>query len=446
MTALTAYGQWLATAPADWPDVAVDAAHHAFIDTLGVAVRGAREPVVARVLGGVKSWGNGPSLVIGTKATLPAPFAALVNGTAAHALDFDDNFDPAKAHASAVLVPTILALADQLDSSGTDCIDAYIAGLQIMGRIGDGVNPAHRRRGWHGTATIGTFGATAAAARLLRLDAQQSAFALSLASSRAGGFISQFGTMAKPLHAGLAAQSGVIAATLAQSGVEAGLDVLEGQTGLTGLMVSAEFNETRENAKGFVTENVGAPLMVLDPGLRAKRFPNCGSAHRAMDALLTLGERHAPARIRKVIVHAPQTHLRNLMFTEPKTSDEAKFSLEYALAVVLADSECGLRHFEADAITRADLAMLGKKVERRPFADDDSRATVVEIELADGTTDQEAVLWAAGSKAKPFTPEQYWQKFDLCAAGFANARPIREALALLPKLAKSRILTGAMAG
>jgi 2-methylcitrate dehydratase PrpD len=446
MNPLTAYGQWLADAPADWPDAAMIATHHAFIDTLGVAVRGAREPLVARVLASVESWGQGPSLVIGANASLPAPFAALVNGTAAHALDFDDNFDPAKAHASAVLVPTILALADQLNSSGSDCIDAYIAGLQIMGRIGDGVNPAHRRRGWHGTATIGTFGAAVAAARMLRLDAQQCAFALSLASSRAGGFISQFGTMAKPLHAGLAAQSGIMAATLAQSGIEAGLDILEGPTGLTGLMVSTEFDLTRENAKGFATENVGEPLMILDPALRPKRFPNCGSAHRAMDALLTLGERHALADIAKVTVHAPQTHLRNLMFTEPKTPDEAKFSLEYALAVVLAAAGCGLHHFEAGAVTRTDLALLGKKVERRPFADDDSKPTMVEIKLANGVTDREAVLWAAGSKAKPFTTEQYWEKFDLCTAGFANAEAIRAAVAQLPKLAKARTLTVALSG
>jgi 2-methylcitrate dehydratase PrpD len=445
MNPLSAYADWLANVPASWSDAAVLAAQHAFIDTLGVALRGADEPVVARVLDSVKSWGKGPSRIIGRSLTLPAPFAALVNGTAAHALDFDDNFDPAKAHASAVLVPTILALADQLDASGADCIDAYITGLQIMGRIGDGVNPAHRRRGWHGTATIGTFGAAAAAARMLKLDAAECAHALSLASSRAGGFISQFGTMAKPLHAGLAAQSGIIAATLAHGGVEAGLGVLEGPTGLTGLMVSAEFDATRENAKGFVTENVGEPLMVLEPGVRAKRFPNCGSAHRAMDALLKLGERHKLRDVSKIIVHAPQTHLRNLMFERPTTSDEAKFSLEYALAVLLADGGCGLSHFDAASVARPELAALGQRVERCPFPDDDSRPTRVEIILADGSSDCEEVLWAVGSKAKPFSTAQYWEKFDLCTAGIEKAGDIRAAVQALPGLEKASVLTAAMA-
>src|SRR5690606_852739 len=138
------------------------------------------------------------------------PWAALVNGAAAHALDFDDNFDPAKAHASAVLVPAILALAEgragEPPISGFAMLDAYIVGLQIMGRTGQGVNPYHRDRGWHATATLGAIGAAAACARLLRLSAGQAAHALSLATSMASGSMAQFGTMAKPLHAGLAAK------------------------------------------------------------------------------------------------------------------------------------------------------------------------------------------------------------------------------------------------
>ena len=124
-----------------------------------------------RVFETVRAWGDGPSTAIGQGARLPAPWAALVNGTAAHALDFDDNFDPAKAHATAVLVPAILALAEQEGASGRACLDAYVAGLQILGRVGQGVNPAHRNRGWHATATVGAIGAAAACARLLRLDA-----------------------------------------------------------------------------------------------------------------------------------------------------------------------------------------------------------------------------------------------------------------------------------
>jgi 2-methylcitrate dehydratase PrpD len=438
-TPLIAYGAWLADSPRTWGADVVRAAKHGLIDTLGVALCGASEPVVTRTLAAVQPWGNGPSRVIGHAATLPPPSAALVNGAAAHALDFDDNFDPGKAHASAVLIPAILAVADDVGASGAEVIDAYAAGLQILGRIGDGVNPAHRRRGWHGTATIGTFGAAAAAARLLRLDAAQAAHALSLASSRAGGFISQFGTMAKPLHAGLAAQSGVQAAYLARAGIAGSADVLEGPTGLTGLMVSGEFDAEREGAKGFVTEDIGSPPMLLSPGLRPKRFPNCGSAHRAMDALLTLLARHPAGAIRHIRVHAPWTHLRNLMFDAPTTPDEAKFSLEHALAVLLADGAAGLASFQAAAVARAEVRALYRQVERVPFPDDDSRATRVELVLADGTEDAEEVLFAVGSPQRAFTDGEVWAKFHLCAGERAELRAVLERVETLGDVT---VLTG----
>ena len=164
-----------------------------------------------KVFATVAAWGDGPVHRDRRRTCgLAAPWAALVNGTAAHALDFDDNFDPAKAHASAVLVPAILALAEQEGASGRACLDAYIAGLQILGRVGQGVNPAHRNRGWHATATVGAIGAAAACARLLRLDAR--ARPPTRCRSRPAwpaGFMSQFGTMTKPVHAGLAAKAGV---------------------------------------------------------------------------------------------------------------------------------------------------------------------------------------------------------------------------------------------
>jgi 2-methylcitrate dehydratase PrpD len=443
ITPLAAYGVWLADSPRRWDADVVRAAKQGLIDTLGVALRGSREPVVTRTLAAVTPWGRGPSRVIGHSATLPAPHAALVNGAAAHALDFDDNFDPAKAHASAVLIPAILAVLDEVGGSGADLIDAYAAGLQILGRIGDGVNPAHRRRGWHGTATIGTFGAAAAAARLLRLDAAQCTHALSLASSRAGGFISQFGTMAKPLHAGLAAQAGVMAATLARAGLEASDTILEGPTGLTGLMVSAEFDASRDGAKGFVVDDIASPPMLLSPGLRPKRFPNCGSAHRAMDALLILLARHPAGSFRHIRVHAPWTHLRNLMFTAPTTPDEAKFSLEHALSVLLADGAAGLDSFEAAAVARADIRALYPLIERIPFPDDDSRPTRVEISLADGGTDAEEVLFAVGSPQRPFSEAEIWAKFALCAGERPKLHAMLEGV---DTLADARALTVLLSG
>src|SRR5690606_18842333 len=262
-----------------------------FIDLIAVAIPGAAEAATRHVLETVGEWGQGPATAIGAGLALAAPWAALVNGTAAHALDFDDNFDPAKAHATAVLVPAILALGEQEGASGADCIDAYIAGLQILGRTGQGVNPAHRNRGWHATATVGAIGAAAACARLLRLDAGKASYALSIATSMAAGFMSQFGTMTKPLHAGLAAKAGVMSACLARSGLTAGVDTFDGPTGMNRLMVGPDYEQLRDSLTHiehgqtlrFETRSVGEPLLILSSGLKNKRFPNCGSAHRAMD-------------------------------------------------------------------------------------------------------------------------------------------------------------------
>ncbi len=277
-----AYGAWLAETPDAWPDEALESAHRQFIDVLGVTIAGAVEPATLAVLETVRNWGAGPATAILQAARLAPPWAALVNGTAAHALDFDDNFDPAKAHATAVLAPAILAVAEAEGASGRQCLDAYIAGLQILGRVGQGVNPAHRNRGWHATATVGAIGAAAACARLLSLDAQTAAHAISISTSMAAGFMSQFGTMTKPLHAGLAAKSGVMAASLARAGIDAGKDTLDGPTGMNRLMVGPDYEQLRDTLTHvehgqnlrFETTSIGEPLLILSSGFRVKRFPD----------------------------------------------------------------------------------------------------------------------------------------------------------------------------
>jgi len=443
---LLAYGGWLADAPGDWPEAALRAARNAFVDTLGVAIPGAAEPVTQKILATVRPWGEGPCSVIGSEMRLAAPWAALVGGTAAHALDFDDNFDPAKAHASAVLVPAILALAEQEGASGAACLDAYIAGLQIMGRVGQGVNPAHRNRGWHATATVGAIGAAAACARLLRLAEREAAYALSIATSMAGGFMSQFGTSTKPLHAGLAAQAGVMAASLARTGIDAGLHTLDGPTGMNRLMVGPDLEELRAalthvehgQTLRFETASVGEPLLILSSGLKTKRFPNCGSAHRAMDGLLALIERHGfgAGDIAEVRVSAPASHLANLMYSDPATPAEAKFSLEYALATIALRGRCALADFEAEAVTAADARAFYPRVIRVPVDKGEGEfPTQVEVALRDGTTHRIAVEMPVGSLADPLSERQYGTKFDECAGRFIPPGELADLKGELSKLA-----------
>ena len=144
---LKAYATWLATVGDDWPDHAVELAYRQLIDTMAVMVAGGVAPVTLKIRKQLEQWGPGDATVVASPRGLTLPWAAMVNATAAHALDFDDNFDPAKCHISCVVWPTILAVAEDLGSSGRECMDAYLATIQIVGRIGQGVNPPHRKRG-----------------------------------------------------------------------------------------------------------------------------------------------------------------------------------------------------------------------------------------------------------------------------------------------------------
>jgi 2-methylcitrate dehydratase PrpD len=204
---------------------AVALAKDALKDIVACMLAGARDEATLCVSSAARGWG--------------APAAALVFGTAAHALDYDDNYHPMAGHATAVLAPAIFALAESRAVSGAAVLDAYIVGLEALALVGNGVNLVHYERGWHSTSTLGPFGAAAACARVMELDEERVTAALSLAFSMASGSKLQFGTMAKPLHAGLAAQHGVMAAVLAASGVAGVPEPLEGAWGFRDLFAGA---------------------------------------------------------------------------------------------------------------------------------------------------------------------------------------------------------------
>jgi len=452
---LTAFGRWVAETGSDWPAPALEAARLQYIDLIGVAIAGAREDVSRLTHSAIARWGGGNSTVIGRPDGLAPPWAALANGTAAHALDFDDNFDPAKAHASAVLIPAILALAEERPAPGFAVLDAYIVGLQIMGRVGQGINPFHRNRGWHATATVGAIGAAAACGRLLALSSAQATHALSLATSMAAGSMAQFGTMAKPLHAGLAAKAGVMAASLAQAGLNAGTGTLDGPYGINRLMVGPDYEELRDAIRHiehgqtmrFSATEVGEPLLILSDGFRVKRFANCGSAHRAMDALLELIERHGFGAddVEQVTVSAPVSHLNNLKYDCPETVLEAKFSLEFGLAVLLRTGQCRLTDFSPEMIASPSVRALYSRIARVPIdAAEGVFPTRVHVRLRGGEEHTAVVAMPAGSHAAPFPEEAYWSKFEAClsyAEGAGAFKDLKSTLLALEKLPDIRALT-----
>jgi 2-methylcitrate dehydratase PrpD len=423
---LAAYGRWLSQAGSDWPEEALHIARRAVIDTVGCMMAGAFDSAPDKLWPVVSSWGRGNSHAAMRDIALPAPMAALFNGTAAHALDFDDNFDPAKAHASAVLVPALLAMGDAEDANLDALLDGYICGLQIMGKVGQAVNPFHRSRGWHATGTLGAIGAAAGCARMLRLDPEQSAHAISLSTSLAGGFMSQFGSDTKPLHAGLAAAGGVQAALFARGGITAGSQTLDGKNGLRWLMVGQDVEDLATQMEGtaehgqtmrFGEGAVGAPLHIVEHGLKVKRFPNCGSLHRALDGLLALMEQHDldASNIERVLVRAPDAHLRNLMHENPQTPAQAKFSLEYSLAAALVGREITLLDYTPEAIARADVRAQMPKITKEYVEKLESEfPTQVHAYLANGDHVETAIPMPVGSKAVPMSDAQLWAKLEAC--------------------------------
>ena len=260
--------------------------------------------------------------------------------------------------------------------------------------------------------------------------------------------MSQFGTMAKPLHAGLAAKSGILAASLARAGIDAGLDTLDGPTGMNRLMVGPDYEQLRDTLTHiehgqnlrFETESVGAPLLILSSCLKQKRFPNCGSAHRAMDGLIALKDAHrfAADEVEAVHVRAPVSHFNNLMYTDPQDAMQAKFSLEYALACLIVTGQCTLADFTDAAAMRPEIRALYPRIHRHPVDKAEGEfPTEVELVLKDGRRFATAMPWPAGSLALPFTDAQLWAKFEGCAALLppGRAAALRGALEDLPALA-----------
>ena len=417
MTVTRALGHWAAESPPIAAPVARERARHAIEDTVACMVAGADDAATATVRATAAAWGGGPATIVGGPGA-PAPVAALVNGTAAHALDFDDNFHPGTTHASAVLVPALLALAEETDAPGARLVEAYLVGLELHGVLGQGVNRVHYESGWHATATVGCIGTAGACARLLGLDAAATVHAIGASVSMASGVKAQFGSMGKPLQAGLAAQNAVLAARLAERGFVAGADPLDGRFGFRALYAG-------EAAPGWeaVLPKLGKALYVERYGLAPKRHPCCGSAHRTIDGLLQLKATHGfgPDDVAGIDAEVTATNVRNLMFPEPRNEMEARFSMNYCLAVALRQDRLGLGDFTPAAVRRPPLrALLAlTRMTTRPgageSADPDSRPPArTTVRLKDGRTVTATVQNPKGTIWDPFDDDDRRTKFLDC--------------------------------
>jgi 2-methylcitrate dehydratase PrpD len=332
----------------DLPADAIHWAKVAVLDTIGVTVAGSVEPLSKIVNEILKEEGGRPDCtVLGLGVKTSALNAAWANGVLSHALDYDDISNTLGGHPSVPVLPALLALAENQSFSGKAFLLAYAVGFETECRIGKAVNFVHYDRGWHPTSTVGIFGASAAAAKLLGLTAPDCARALAMAASMASGIKANFGTMTKPLHIGQAARNGLLATRLASKGFSANPEALEAKQGFCNV-----FNGEAQYRLEAMTEEWGEPFNLVRPGIAIKQYPCCGSTHSAIDALLSLVRRHNLKAQDAVSVTAA-IHPRRLVHVNrpsPSSGLEGKFSLQYCLARSLLDGQVVLGHFRDDAV------------------------------------------------------------------------------------------------
>lgn len=401
------------------PGQAIRAAKDALLDTLGVTLAGSHEPAAAIVRDILLEESRpGNSVAVGTRHKTNCLDAALMNGTAAHALDFDDVSDAMGGHPSAPVLAALLALGDKIEASGQDIVIAFVAGFETEIRIAKAVNFHHYKKGWHSTATLGVFGAAAACARLLSLEESQIASALSMSASMSAGLKSNFGTMTKPLHVGNCARSGLLAALLAGKKFTAAPEAFEHKQGFLNV-----FNGPGTYDVAKIFEDWAEPLEIVDPGVVIKQYPCCASTHSAIDALIQIvNENHIRAEdVSNIAVWIHERRLEHTNRPDPRNAMAAKFSLQYCLARALMHGSVVLEHFEGDAFHDPQARSIMSRVKAAPYTpeqvgSDNAYGAEIKLTLHDGRIFCGQLGEALGqSAAHPLPPGLLVHKFQNCA-------------------------------
>jgi 2-methylcitrate dehydratase PrpD len=419
----------------DLPTEAVGVAKLGFVDCIGVMIAGSVEQVaeiVARtVLDGCEKR---EASIFFSERRAPAALAAWVNGTAAHALDYDD----AGGHRSAVLVPTLLAEGEALGSSGAEMIAAYVAGFEVWSELALREKGHLHERGWHPTGMYGALAAAAAAARLRRLDGARTATALAIAASQASGLVANFGSMVKPFHAGNSARAGIFAARLSQNGMTASANALEHERGfLSAVSQHGEFDRARP------ASTLGQQWCIAAEGVSIKKFPTCYCTHRAIDGMLDLATTNdlRANDVEGIEVLIGKTQKAILHADAPTTGLEAKFSIQFAAACALLERKVTLSELVDTVVQRADVQALMKRVKVTLITEYDGAMPQyapydqVKVRLKSGTVlEGERVKRAKGHISRPLSEDELFAKFSSCldfAASELDPRQLFETLSRL---------------
>jgi len=448
------------TAARDIPRDVMHLGKRSLLDGLGLALAGNRAESGHVVRAYLKTLGvplDRGATVIGSRLKVPPRFAAFANGVAIHADDYDDTQLAVASdrvyglltHPTAPALPAVLALAEQGNRSGLDLLTAYQVAVEVETKLAEAINPRHYSDGFHSTATFGAIGAAAGAARLLGLDEGKTAQALSLGATQAAGLRENFGTMTKPFHPGRSAESGVLAAELVRLGWTAAPNAIEAKRGF--------FNAAGGgyDAKA-IHGRLGRPWTFAFPGVSIKPHPSGSLTHPGMAEMLALIEAHdiRPAQVRKVRVGTNRHMPNTLIHRSPKTELQAKFSMEFCMAILLIERRAGLAQFTDAVVNRADVQQMMKKIDfgvhpEAEAAGYEKMTTIIEIELAGGRRVSGRADFGKGSPANPMSDTEVADKFRECAAWGGlpakTAERIIDVVYALEKLKRVRDLTKLLA-
>lgn len=392
------------------------AAEHAIADTLACIVAGQSDEATLAVRRGTAGeLAPGPATLVGGGTAQPVQ-AALINGTAAHALDFDDNFGPGMSHASAVMLPAILAVGEAVGADGAQLVLAYLIGLEAQALVGQGLGREHYVFGWHGTSTVGTIGTAAATAWLLGLKPEGIVQAMSLATSTAAGPKGQLGSAAKPFHAGMAARNAVQAAYLAQAGLTGRPDILERRMGYGELTNGG-------GTVDWILPGPEVPHVIETHGLAPKIHPCCGATHNSLDMVLDLRHQHGftPDEVAGITLTVGRANVLNLAYPDPKSETEARFSMQYCIALALYQDVLSLSDFQPGAADRPQFRAHFGKTEMKLMPLEQEKATArpphhAEVRLTDGRVLTASRAHARGTIAQPLDDAARARKIGDCFA------------------------------
>ena len=396
------------------PPELVERSRIAFIDTLGVMLGGAHEEVAALARDMIMAEGSTPRATVATSALRASPqLAAMANGVAAHAMDYD--FSYASGQAISPVIPALLPMAETLGSTPLEVVAAFIVAAEVAARLVRTMPKISALGGWHAVGMVGPIATAAACARLMKLPGPAIVDAIGIAASLSGGVSANFGTMTKPLHSGVAARNGIMAALLAAKGFTSSKSALEGKSGYFDT-----FNRALPQTDGAFAD-LGTRYDLLTRGYKLKRYPCGGLGHTAIDATLLLREqlKGGVGEIARVEAGITKNAAQRIKSSYPDSIESAKFSMPYIGAWTILNGPPALRTFTMESIGDAQVKALATRISHHvdaEFADEVEEAPGrVRVTLANGQTFEQKVWYASGSPQNPMTSAQIEAKFMDCA-------------------------------